>query len=660
MKSPWTGGIEFTTTAPREVVEQSIQAAWTELGYASRAPADHEAALTAGWRQLLLRPQPHRIRWQVESTPTETRLRVDVRYFGWYLALIVALAATFVPLLRLALGQTVGGVRFDGVSPLSLGLTLGLVGGILLGFRLLTAGSSDEPLQALRTRIESAGYLMEPTGIEMNPRYTLLTGIYLCYCCSLVLPLIAQTFAGPVTPLQQAMVALLTPLVLLVVVLLAIALMLTRRRGFSQRMIPLVPGLSGLLALLFWLAPLLIQTVVENFAYMPRLAELLARLDSTKVPVEQVKELMGMLRTLAHLQLGIYVLLGLLAVVFLYAAERQTRRAWAYLARLQIQSDSPGRNQAVAASGFLVSFQVFFAAAMVLFGWILGPPMLRTLHATGSVWIPWWPQLDSIVVQTGLQLRLILNTPASDPAPALWAALAWSVHGFVILVLWSLSVGTWLRRRSQLKRTLRQAESWPVCPSPSAASGFGPVPIVLLPSPLPFACAFEFWFPRHERFVAFSQRCADMLSPEERQAILAHEWAHFRAGDVLRDTCLQLLGRLCFVGDTFMRAAFLDSFGAEERADQTAVRVFGVAPAALWRALVRMKHAAAVFGLREAEPTSTTGLGLLPGKTLRRPASSFLHQYGNPGLGYWYPSFARRKAALEKLMAFDPTSEHHR
>ncbi len=162
---------------------------------------------------------------------------------------------------------------------------------------------------------------------------------------------------------------------------------------------------------------------------------------------------------------------------------------------------------------------------------------------------------------------------------------------------------------------------------------------------------------RPRSFVEVSSRCLEILDVAEQRALVAHELGHHLRGHCRRHNVMQWLGRLTYVGGTFV-VSMEDSFGFELQADRAAIETFGVDQRTLRSCLLKMRADAVVQRLGEMNGglsavgqadslgrlDSTVSMGIPSWRTALRDWLALLR--ADAEMAYWHPSVADRIRAL--------------
>jgi Zn-dependent protease with chaperone function len=339
----------------------------------------------------------------------------------------------------------------------------------------------------------------------------------------------------------------------------------------------------------------------------------------------------------------------------------------------------PGLYRAAVKGGAVLAVaRGFFGAYALVVGGIvvvaLGLAALWGGQAVGIV--DFGSPLLRVPSLSGPLLAVAVGLPLDDPWVAglsrrgwvRWAALVWTLFG--------LSVGELAWKRRRLRRCL---EKHPPGDAPShrtlveradrlgQGSGGPPVGLAVTPDPAIKAFAHRFAWPRRRWIIQVSEGALEHLTPEELEALLAHELAHLRRGHVLCHDLILWCGRVAFLGDGFCRG-LLNSFGWESIADREAARILGSRKQALVRCIWKI----AANNPRLDFSTGAEGLGIEAASSVSRPGDCgpddaanrsfwlrwrflwcrFLQQYlGGSELHYWHPTPDERAERIRRVEA---------
>lgn len=664
--------VEFSYPSSAEELQEGLSDSLKAAGYevVEVRPAALVRAETRrpAWA-LLGKPGPHRIQWEIRARDGGCTGVLTMRFFAWYRTLIIVGCAVLGPLLAaLCLDMMEWRQRAPGAG---LALVALVIGGILGLFRLLTGGSYDEIVHAARVRLEHGGRLLEAMTRDGNPRHVTALTAYAAYWVGWMVVVLATDADWRVG--NSPMRGIVVPLIMMMVVLFALLWAMWRLPGFSARIVPMVPALAGLIAVMMWLGMPLALVAGGRIA-PAAIAEqqisagraLVANTGGVGAPTraqrEQIVTRLAAMRANAALLLGLLALICGTAIGCLFAAGSILPKCRRYALELHRREGSAQRERAVNGREFRGWFQLLFAVLLVSLVWAFLPAIRVTALAAKGAVTGDWSAVEPILHWTRLLVAVVADWPLDDTRAIMVARVLWGAYGCLGGLVWLASLGELVGHRWQLARLIRRAPPLTIAVfSSEARAAIGACRIVEAEDGAPYAFAHAMEWPSRVESVVVSSRLRRMLRDRELAAVIAHEVAHLRAGDCRTELLLRLLGRCLLVGDTFVHAAFFDSYGLEERADRRAVQEFGADPLALWGALVKERHVAAAHGLQArllplmqftavVDEDETRGRGL-------RSWGLFVRQYTRADASHWYPSFDRRKAALRAMAAVEDDSQ---
>ncbi|MBE7559511.1 M48 family metalloprotease [bacterium] len=406
---------------------------------------------------------------------------------------------------------------------------------------------------------------------------------------------------------------------------------------------------------------------------IPMYAEVWSHFEARFAPAYQANQHLGW----ALLAAGLLFLF--MSINFALTALRISSRTLPVLRQILWYPEIESNRKAIASPVFMAKFRWTWSVLWLLMALSLAVTYWKVAESSYYLFSFSSRQyVRSLDVESPVQVAMFLTEMALGTAP--WTAsllpcmlVAWLVY---LTACWSLlfaSIASILFQDYRARRLARAAVSDQTAnPLTAVAQRLltapqAPTPrpvLVRVDSSMPFACATSHGLLRPKPMIVVSTRCISILDEAELDALIAHELAHHRLGQVRRDYWLRFFGRITFVGDAFVRV-LQDSFGYELKADICAVRDFGISPQALKRSLLKMRTVAAMEGLNEvlapvgvcfqAEDVGAEGVKvprLSAIQALRAAGGLYLRQFlGSHGWGYWHPSLDHRLAILEDMSA---------
>jgi Zn-dependent protease with chaperone function len=654
---------------------------------------------TAGWWQTLWPRLPQRTEWTLWHAQGRLCIGVDRRYWRWYFVLILALVAAVIALWCVALAvvpedsaneyglRAFVGFCFLVVSLALLALTWSMVAGP--GLERNTA-----LWHIIRERLESEGGGVDAVRGGMSNRMLVKTLFF-----AVLVGFLLTTFFIRMgyTDLPVEGLAFLVCLVGFAMLLMAAAVSLLLKRGFSDRSQPVICGIAGYVA---FLAFAIIPVPWAAATYKAdSLASVIANTQKALDIVDGVAETGGspyrdsleariraaaVLRTLKYgswmITCGTIVIAVLSCAVFssglhyaLHSASGSTR--------MRRGGPSDAIRTAASGKGFIVLYRVVFIGI-----WILGAALLLASTcwlvpcwvraAAGTVLVDDRAGMERAVDFSIISASVMTGVRPDDRQIQLVVRAAWIVHGLALLFLAGLSLGEMIWRRRHAHKILMKG---PMLAAPEYAKAEAVLKRLPAGGKRPLVALAEsdsmdarsyihglFW---RTQIVVVSTRCLAELDDEELKALLAHELGHFKAKHHSVYTLLQVLARLTFVGDSFANA-LTNSWGCETTADLIAVSDLGASESALRGCLLKMEN---INGAEVVPSGGAEGLGVVgftaeefrelvtvlsssrPMSLKQRLKTSwqlFFRQYtGGTGVGYWHPPAGHRIAAMEHSIA---------
>jgi len=675
------------------------------------------------WYRLLSGVHPQRVRGRIEAVDgdrqeggeggdlgdqtggeegsageREVRVALDLSFLDWYRRLVVGLWAFWVLALSALFRftdpeQFQGGNRPPAVLLVGVFVTLAVVFWVPFLMRSIGGGRLQTMLwQPILRAIDRAGGCLEPEGSGAGRRFGFW---FIGYGASFLLfgggALVLDAIEGSreVSPGWSAFLVLLAALAGL---LLGSAFALGVWRGFSLRVEAIVLGLGSSVVALFLLATPLLPAMTTNMAAdiargQPDDAGWWARL----IVIATV------LIVLFGIGLGLYML-------------SLSRYVWRPLERTYLLRGRSGIYQdAVGGGALLAAARGFFGLyALVIAGVVVVTLVLAAAWSAQALGVVDFAAASlRAPVVSGPVLAVALGLPADSPGAAVVARGAWVVWALLVWGLVGLSVGQLVRQRHRLRQCLRRR---PPGEAPAHRAlverlerlvrGTGDPPVHLAVPARPRAggqragdnpvgdneagdeeiekrsdrieaFSYRFAWPRRQWFIEISEGALKRLTPDELEALLAHELVHLRRGHVLALDLFRWFGRLALVGDGFCRG-LLDSFGWELTADREAARLLGERKEALVRCLwligvvnPRVPLLSGAGGAGGAGGSGGLGMSAAAGAPARHEAGDepiegwaglgvawrhFLRQYcSGSALQYWHPSTQDRADRIQRL-----------
>jgi Zn-dependent protease with chaperone function len=495
--------------------------------------------------------RPNRLSGWVEPIPNPdgsddaVRFCLDLTLASDYRAVVAALWLYWILGLVFLFRATSPGSGWSGPGA-AIALAVGFMGVLLLVacdaflLRVLGGGRMSQVLwEPILRRVEAAGGVVEPEGTGIGRRYLSWFGGYGLSLFLWVTVLVASTDLESGSRMPWPVSGLLLGLFAVVVVLLGTAAVMAVWRGFAVRAGAVVLGLGGPLAMVFLLAlPLPLLLTIEETSTM-------------LLPVGD--RLAGWSRLLL-------VASGLIGVTGAFLVGTLVRSFAA--GRSQLQRTHRHREfkgvywEGVRGGRLLVILRALFVACALGLGAMVLTGLSFALFWAVQAVVPAWSggQLG-MPEMTGPLLAAALGFPLDDPWAGavarsvwvLWAGAAWGLFG--------ISVGQLVRERRRLRRDLLKhltdsSEDGRVLVDRMerllrrADRRLPRVDLSISPDRAVAAHALRFARPRREWFVMVSAGALERLTPEELEALLAHELSHLARGHLLRHDLARWLGRI--------------------------------------------------------------------------------------------------------------------
>lgn len=656
-----------------------------------------KATQTLPWHHILFKALPQKFMFILEQSDEDTTITYDVKHFFWYGTVTVLLCTLTAILLcigfeRFGIDPELSSFKLTILKVASLFTSLPL---IFVNFILIRAGHgriSQVFWEHVQTRIEDTGTFLEPVSAEINIRYFCKTVLYLAFLLTLVVYVVGADFKSALWQSQLPIFASVLGVYLLIsllILLMVLALMISKK-GFSLRMVPLLPGLYSLFTMLILLAiqlPALgtvfhredLKDVYMSFKKASIAIENSELSGSTDVEANNVsvhdrKMLLIGIRYArlwaSFFVIGTLIILGL-SIAFAVNTCNCSLRIWPRLFQIAEHKHQRTIQAVIAGKGFLWSFRFVFLSLWIFTTIILTVGMLTLLISLSYATFTSWRTIDpanptGIIDGLIIVMAITFNKPHLSPLFISVGHMSWVVYCLIPWALLGLSFLTLYRQRSLKQKALvtnlvdsvsdhqfalkklkeLSARGRMECPNLSVTE-----------SVIPFSCSYSFGVFRKTHFVEVSSRCITMFDENEIEALFAHELSHFVRGHVLIHNLFIFWGRLGFVGNTFV-TTMENTFGYELAADHTAIEKFDIEKRALISVLRRIRNTVAA----EADvflftgPLAISGLNthfrkLLFGEFYMIPIQKrlylgiqlFLKQYtSSVETSYWHPAYQDR------------------
>lgn len=678
------GRIYSVTALPLQDVAATMQRALSANRFRceTRGTTDHPEGLcilaerTSPWYSLVLGALNQRVFAElVADDKDKVHLRLDRRWFRWYLGLMVLLTV---------LAGAAWLIGFSGIlhaldvpGSLSIEVLIWPWFGVLLMFFLFRAVASGTDsvrlIGSLKKELALRGGLLDSHPAASPDRQRRLLALLLGYV--FVLSIIAvgganwrdTKFESTEIPILMLIVGALIVILVAGIIALIVA---SKQRGADQRFAAIACGLLTMTSMLFPLTSQLSFRLLGNtdheiwhlvFEAKERLAAgayPTTLEDGTVVEAANVRKGLSMFRLFLGLLFSLAGILNVIGLFFLLKSVRGAEVLFESCRSIGAEITSATGRAAASGGEFLRNFRVLFGLIWVLTSFLI-------FFGIAALWDAWirGALVDSaagdvksavgVVLGTTYAIEFMLGLPIESQwvlrvIQFAWGAAALAVPGAMLFAVVSL-----LRRRCRLTK---QYEAKPLaCDSIEPAGLLATLTgmdvldnpmLVIAPSLEPTACAYEFGIRRRKQIIEVSQGLVNLLDPAELKAVLAHELAHIVCGHARRHWFLQLAGRLTFVGDSFV-GALEDSFGYELEADRVAVKRFGVQADDLRRAMLKMQIALTVGSLDPEERVHDERPRQGALRAWRRSVEVWMRLWqGCSPVSYWHPALRERLAAL--------------
>ena len=653
-----------------------------------------QAAQSAEWYWVLLKALPQNVRWTVRRLNEETHISVKSRLFRWYLAIVVGVSV-LIPLLLWLLSSTTPAFSQNLSASVSLVVVSILLLPVLILIvpHLIGGRATDILWEAVRSRIETTEGFLDPvssrTGIYGSRRLF----VYLAFVVLMVI-----VFLGP--GLWRAVVSgassgdnLLRYLIVCAALLGCTILVMLSTKAATLRVVPLLPGLSGGMAMLILIGAqvpwiLLFGRDTKAVSHLQEMQAQLTEFEDSlrgsgvdaesKAEAEtMVAEIRRSIQTISLFPIACSVLFVVWAILQFLGTVRLAILAWASSWRLKAHRKHRSVRKALSGSGFLTRFRVILTGVWVAVAGlaVLGMLSLTSLGLSavlGNRMIADPLEINRAVTGSIMFAAWSFGGVSVGPLLQITVRACWTVYcGFGLSIfVFSVASLCWQRRRTlrHLEANIRKNDAGRkllsrmlqalctrgnvVCPEVSVSESY-----------MPYATAYVFGFFHKRRFIEVSSRCLEWQD-DEIEALLAHELSHHLNGHCVLDNLFRLLGRLTLVGEGFVQG-LEDSFGYEMSADRFAVEKLHVGRKALKHCLWKMCHVGSAEGAGaqdiQAGLAATSfpedhfhrllihGPDILPFRVRWRLAwQLFVRQYAGLGrASYWHPATEERIKALE-------------
>ncbi|MCK4826887.1 M48 family metalloprotease, partial [bacterium] len=472
------------------------------------------------------------------------------------------------------------------------------------------------------------------------------------------------------------------------------------KKGFSMRLMPMIPGLSTVCFLLafltaqwFWIIPA--DMIIELVKQEKVISHILTIANDSSDPLnqkyQQNKEEIHTILILVsqYLKTGGWIVIGFtlfclgLSMIMILNGIDYCARSFLALHGLMKRPWQKTIETAVSGRKFLTQFRLIFIGVWLLCAGLtlIGIYYLSCLffHALPGIWDDSCLTGFTRILQTSIYLadKAFGFLPGRSQSAV---RIAWLIYGGcgIGLIMFSLSSLVYSRHthfkkfiNSSFIPTKAYQQVYDKLQSLSEKAGISCPKLVITEDQRPFACSHTFGLFKKTEFIEISSRCVNKFKDAEIEALMAHELSHHLNGDHRLHNLLRLLGRLTLVGDTFT-CAIEDSFGYESKADETAVVRLQAEAQALKDVLCKIKHIRgaeggnpapvmegfAAFAINQGNyqnivKSLVNGVQSLPFWTRWCLAIKlYLAQYcSSSNTSYWHPSIELRKAALDALAA---------
>lgn len=655
--------------------------------------SQHRIVLTIrqinGWHQILLHALPQQITFSLEQRGPNCTIEYGATLFSWYFVFVVLTSLMWPICLALAFGcyPVSPSVWIPWFSPLWISSVL-LIFVPLYLLEALSGTRIECFIEKLRQIADSRlGLLQEKTSLLCNPgtRHKL---IYLAY--SMLVSIILLVFSPKIT-----LMGMLSPLpgglILPAVVVAALFLccaggIMLWDRGFGLRATLLAPGFLSLAAALFFVAPPMLclwGTQAIRINPLPsierKLALAVSRQSSANSNLDFGPEMRSDdPRKGRGLLAGLFLVLLLMpaaAMGFLYNAVRISPLVAEAATRMRMHDRDPLTRSGTSGAAFLTRFRMIFGGVLILIGAVvLLGTAVACAFAFHALFCPRTQEnshgMNLAVHIVASLFSLLFSDSTANPLATAIIRMGWVIHGTICLALLMLSSGELACQRRRCRRKLSKANGslYPdlvqaldeIC---RAARMPPPVLIVTEKEGINAWSSECGWF-RRRRLIEVTEGAVKRFKQEGplMKALLAHELAHFKNNDVAKLNVVRWIGRITFVGDSFV-FALADSFGYERRADYIATTDLGIPKAdmkLLLGEIERMANGdghAADTGMRHCEPgisaehpgAGPTEYGISKQEEMQWASAwrEFVFQYSRPfEMAYWHPSIRERIDSL--------------
>lgn len=663
----------------------------TRVRYTSQTTAFIVGTQRAPWYRVLASALPQRFTFEIRVDPIDDRvhLKYDDQLAPWYLAVLVAIAATMTPywleslaMLFRVLSATAQLPEFRPLQVWASGVA-GLV--FVRMMQASGAGTTTALLEEIRSRLRHLG-----ANIDQRQTGTITTKLLLSllFTLHLVAVMVLGVLAGWGVGITVSSTNALTAgaaIALVVVIGFAIARgtqRTIRPIGGEERFAMVATGISiqlGVLLLLLVQAQFLLlgQTTDEIWAMVFRTARFLA-MDDGQVRAAGLGHLsrdrleagFSMVGTFGHMFFMPVAAFGCVGAILIIRSIRLAPSIRRICERVHEDIESDYGRAAASGKVFRQRSRRPFLLAWGLLGAVIAVGLFSLAQlgiasfqfryagrtpetAMGAV----DATANLINLLAGTEEHSYVGPCISRVFYSCWAAV------MILPVIFSLRHG-WVTARRRGRHLIALSESLPSAAAElngelkqMAASVGMDIRLAISPGLQPTAAAHRVGLLGSRKLVEVSQRCLELLNAAERKALVGHELGHHLCGHCWKHNAMQWLGRLTCVGGTFV-TSMEDSYGFEMQADKAAVERLGVDPASLRTCLMKMRADAIVQRLR----WGTEGLGILGTAASSEPLGC-VRTIGFPGwrvafrdwyalfradtqIAYWHPSVADRIRAL--------------
>ncbi len=657
----------------------------------------------APWYTVVIKALPQTIRWTLRQSGAMAYATSETMMCRWLRALIIASCATMALLYNWGFDfipaefpeLPLHGIALRAVALLA-SLVLVFVNVHLLG--CVGGRKVDSFWEAVKASVEASGTVLEPLGRGISRRYFAWLFGYLLFVFTVMFsPIVLDLIAsGLATPTPMWLRAMLLCLCLAILALLIAAWLMWGREGVSRRVLPMLSGALTLLSVaLFlgaqipWIVMAKDEETVRSGVSQASVFLATTEMHTAETPEERAELLEQRHRILQAMRLlAFWGWVSLAGTLFILAgsttvlcdAVRVASIVRSPVDRLRRFRSEPWVRRSVSGAGFLFMFRIAFAGFWFTVSLVtaflfcslcssalraaLGPSFAADPIRTNRA-------VDISIVMSSVSLGRDIHDPVIDTI----VRLVWIGSFLIILSAACWSVCNLIRSRRNTYRRLRATLTsnpglnWQVCDTLRALSKVASLEaptLVISENNIPSAWAYRFGWIRVKTYVEISSRCLVLFTPAQQKALLAHELSHILRGDCLVDNLLRFLGRVTFVGDSFVRC-LENSFGYETEADRVAVVRLGADPVSLKRCLWKLRNVAAAEGAEVSSTLSETfriselwGSGAQVSRQTRRPGSKwkrlrlmwceYLQQYtGQTNVAYWHPATEERVTALSAM-----------